>query len=87
MQKFIVTVDDHSTIISVADKLHAAGMEITSILPNIGIISGKFEQDKVKELYIDGVIDVELDENKEVQKGFYGEKIEVCSNCGIEKDA
>ncbi len=66
MQKFIVVVDDVAKTLSVANNLQTLGMQITSVLPN-GIINGKFQQDKVKELYlVEGVIDVELDENIEV---------------------
>jgi hypothetical protein len=65
IERIIVTVDDQHLpeIQSVATALQAAGMQVDSILPGTGIITGAVTQSKMQELKtVPGVVDIEVDQ-------------------------
>jgi hypothetical protein len=65
LQRVVVTVDDQHlpAIQGVADALQLAGLQITSVLPTTGIITGEISQASVKELRsVPGVASIEPDQ-------------------------
>ena len=62
--RVIVTIDDahRETIQAVAEELQLAGLQVSSVLPVSGIITGEVAAEKLAGLSrIKGVVNVELD--------------------------
>ncbi len=65
LQQLIVTIDDRDApgIEAIARDLEAAGLQVTSVLPTVGIVSGSAPSGSLEALNrVKGVRAIELDE-------------------------
>ena len=65
VQRVVVTVDDQHlpTIQAVANALQSAGMQVATVMPTTGVITGEVSLDQMQVLKsISGVVDVEPDQ-------------------------